>query len=129
MNRILKTTLLLFILATFALAADKLTVKQLQADPKKHDAKEITLVGRVDKFQQRTSKAGNEYFLFKLVDKADKKLMVNVYGQGEPAKPPKDGDVVQIKGTYRIEKKLGSRVFKNEIQVKSDDIKVIESAK
>lgn len=125
MNRALKTTFLLLILTTLALAADKLTVKQLQADTKKFDGKEITVTGVVDKFEQRKSKAGNDYFLFKLVDKADKRLMVNIYGQGKVAKPPKNGANVELKGNYKIEKKLGNRTFKNELQIKSDAIKVL----
>lgn len=123
MIRTLKTTLLLLILTTVALAADKLTVKQLQADTKKFDGKEIVVTGVVDKFEQRKSKAGNDYFLFKLVDKSDKKLMVNIYGQGKVATPPKNGANVELKGNYKVEKKLGNRTFKNELQIKPDAIK------
>jgi hypothetical protein len=125
MIRALKTTLFLLILATFAIAADKLTVKQLQAATKKFDGKEVVVTGVVDKFEQRKSKAGNDYFLFKLVDKADKKLVVNIYGQGKAVKPPKDGNLVELKGTYRTEKKVGNRTFKNEVQIKPDAIRVL----
>jgi DNA polymerase III alpha subunit len=122
-------TILLLLLATLALAADKLTVKQLQADTKKYDQKEITLTGKVDKFKQKTSRAGNAYFTFSLQDPADKKIDVNVYGQGKAEKPPKDGDLVEVKGTYRLEKNVGGNTFKNEIQIKPDAIKVLTPAK
>ena len=121
-----RATLHLFlILATLALAADKLTVKQLQADTKKYDGKEIVLTGKVDKFQQKTSRAKNEYFVFKLIDKADKKSIVNVYGQGKLEKAPKEGELVELKGTYRLEKTVGGNTFKNEIQIKLDGIKIL----
>ena len=121
-----RATLPLFlILATLALAADKLTVKQLQADTKKYDGKEIVLTGKVDKFQQKTSRAKNEYFVFKLIDKADKKSIVNVYGQGKLEKAPKEGELVELKGTYRLEKTVGGNTFKNEIQIKLDGIKIL----
>lgn len=130
MKQALKITLLFIALvASIAFAADKLTVKQLQKDAKKFDAKEITLVGKVDKFQQKTSKAGNDYFVFKLVDKDDKKALVNIYGQGKLEKPPKDGDSVELKGTYRVEKKIGTSTYKNELQVKPDQVKVVDPAK
>ncbi|MBC8064134.1 MAG: hypothetical protein H7Y17_04845 [Chlorobia bacterium] len=130
MKQALKITLLLIALVTsIALAADKLTVKQLQKEATKFDAKEVTLVGKVDKFQQKTSKAGNDYFVFKLVDKDDKKSTVNIYGQGKLEKPPKDGDSVELKGTYRVEKKIGNSTYKNELQVKPDQIKILGSAK
>jgi hypothetical protein len=118
-------TILFFLLATLALATDKLTVKQLQADAKKYDGKEIVLSGKVEKFQQKTSRAKNEYFVFKLIDKEDKKSIVNVYGQGKLEKFPKDGDLVELKGTYRLEKTVGGNTFKNEIQIKPDGIKVL----
>jgi DNA polymerase III alpha subunit (gram-positive type) len=125
MNRALKTALFLLVLTTLAFAADKLTVKQLQAAAKKFDGKEITVTGVVYKFEQRTSKAGNAYFIFKLADKADKKLVVNIYGQGKAAKLPKDGDQVELKGMYKLEKKVGNRNFKNELQIQRDAIKVL----
>ena len=127
--RAIKTILALFILTTLAFAIDKLTVKQLQADTKKYDNKEIILTGKVDQFKQRTSRAGNPYFTFKMVDKADKKIEVNVYGQGKPDKEPKNGDNVEVKGIYRIEKQFGGNTFKNEIQIKPQALNVLEPDK
>ena len=129
MNLKQSTVLIATLLLASVFAADKLTVKQLAQDPKKVDGKVITLIGKVDKFEQRTSKAGNDYFLFKLLDKLDKKATVNVYGQGKADKGLKNGDVVEIKGEYKIERKYGSRTYKNELQVKPEAIKVIEPAK
>ena len=120
---------LFLILSTLAFAIDKLTVKQLQADTKKYDNKEIILTGKVDQFKQRTSRAGNPYFTFKMVDKADKKIEVNVYGQGKPDKEPKNGDMVEVKGVYRVEKQFGGNTFKNEIQIKPQALNVLEPDK
>lgn len=129
MKRHLQSLFLFLILGCLAFAAEKLTVEQLLKDAKKFDGKEITLTGKVDKFQQKTSRAGNDYFVFKLVDKQDKKALVNVYGQGKPKKEPKNGDVVELKGMYRVEKKFGNSVYKNELQIKPEDIKTLEPAK
>lgn len=129
MKKVLKSILLITILATVALAVTKLSVKELQADTKKFDTKEVTITGVSDKFEQKTSKAGNDYFVFKLADKSDKKILVNIYGQGKVEKPPKDGSTLELKGTYRIEKKVGNRTFKNELQIKPDGIKVLQVAK
>jgi DNA polymerase III alpha subunit len=120
---------LFLILSTLAFAIDKLTVKQLQADTKKYDNKEIILTGKVDQFKQRTSRAGNPYFTFKMVDKADKKIEVNVYGQGKPDKEPKNGDMVEVKGIYRVEKQFAGNTFKNEIQIKPQALDIIEPPK
>lgn len=120
---------LFLILTTLAFAIDKLTVKQLQADTKKYDNKEIILTGKVDQFKQRTSRAGNPYFTFKMVDKSDKKIEVNVYGQGKPDKEPKNGDMVEVKGIYRIEKEFGGNKFKNEIQIKPQALDILEPDK
>ena len=120
---------LFLILSALAFAIDKLTVEQLQADTKKYDSKEIILTGKVDKFKQKTSRAGNSYFTFFMQDPADKKIQVNVYGQGVVEKPPKDGGVVEVKGTYRLEKVVAGNTFKNEIQIKPDAIKIVEPPK
>jgi len=77
----------------------------------------------VDKFVQRTSKAGNPYFLFKLIDKVDKNKVVNVYGQGKLEKEPKKDDLVEVTGKYFIETKSGDKTYKNELQTKAEQVK------
>ncbi|HRK23080.1 MAG TPA: hypothetical protein PLX06_14775, partial [Fimbriimonadaceae bacterium] len=60
-----------------------------------------------------TSRAGNKYFTFVLVQ--GDKAKVNVYSQGEAASDLKDGVNVKVIGIYKVEKKLGTMTFKNEI--------------
>lgn len=97
-----------------ALATDSPKIDELLTNGKKFDKKIVMVTGKVDKFEQKTSRAGNDYYVFKLVDN---KSIVNIYGQGKLAKPPKDGMVVQVTGFFQVEKKLGDRVFKNEIDL------------
>lgn len=119
----------LALIASVAFAADKMTVKELVADAKKFDGKPVTVSGLVDKFKQKTSKKGNDYFTFKLVDKGDKKKIVNLYGQGKPKVEVKDGQLLSVTGTYRLEKTVGNSTFKNEIQVKPDTVRILAQPK
>lgn len=119
----------LALIASVAFAADKMTVKELLVDAKKFDGKPVTVSGLVDKFKQKTSKKGNDYFTFKLVDKGDKKKIVNLYGQGKPKIEVKDGQLLSVTGTYRVEKTVGNSTFKNEIQVKPDTVRVLAQPK
>jgi len=104
----------LFALATLAQAAQTATVATLLKDGAKFDKKTVSVVGAVDKFQQRTSKAGNDYFVFRMKDAGK---YVSVYGQGKLPKPPKDGDKVKVKGRFAKEKTVGTRTYKNEVEV------------
>lgn len=117
--------LTLALIASVAFAADKMTVKELLADAKKFDGKPVTVSGLVDEFKQKTSKKGNDYFTFKLIDKGDKKKIVNLYGQGKPKVEVKDGQLLSVTGDYRLEKKVGTLTFKNEIQVKPDTVRIL----
>ncbi len=119
----------LALLSAVAFAADKLTVKELQAETKKFDGKEVAVTGNVESFKQKVSRAGNDYFTFKLVDKDDKKKLVNVFGHEKPKETLKDGQTLTVTGTFRLEKKVGDNTFKNEIQVQPEDIKILAQPK
>ena len=80
--------------------------------PAKYDGKAIVVKGRVKDLKAKTSKAGRDYYLFELVDG---KTTLKVYGGDKLAKPPKDGDKVTVTGRYAHERKVGDRVFKDEI--------------
>ncbi len=116
----LRKTITIFavaLLATLTFAQDKVTVKELRANVKKFDKKEISVSGRVENFKQKTSRTGNDYFTFLLVDKVDRTKAIHVYGLGKANKPLLTKDLVLVTGTFRTEKKVGDIVFKNEIQV------------
>lgn len=101
--------------AAVAVGADKVDLADLVKDPKKYDGKVLETTGKVADFKQKTSRAGNKYFTLTLIQGDAAK--VNVYSQGEAAKEIKDGVTAKVVGVYRIEKKLGTMVFKNEIDV------------
>lgn len=106
--------LILLLLSAFVLAAEKASVGSLLKDAAKFDNKAVVVTGKVDKFKARTSRSGNKYFTFELVDG---KEHVAVYGKGELKPEPKDGDKVEVTGMYAKERKVGSSTFKNEIDV------------
>lgn len=105
--------------AAFALAADKVAITDLLKDPAKYDGKAITLTGKVMKFKQKTSKAGNPYYNFKLVGKTDDDV-VNIYGRGKLEKELENETVVDVTGKFAKEKKVGTVTFKNEVDITKD---------
>lgn len=116
-NRILP--FLLLSVAAGASAAEKVTVKDIVKDGSKYDKKVVTTSGKVAKFEQRTSRAGNSYFVFEVVEEKDK-AKVNVYGRGKLDLKVQNGDKVEVTGYYRVEKKVGDQTFKNELEIKLD---------
>lgn len=83
-------------------------------DRAKLDGKVIEVVGYVNSFRARTSKAGNKYFTFKIVER---KSEVAAYGRGEAPKGVTNGAKVVAKGKFRKEKKIKDRTFLNEIEI------------
>ena len=105
--------------AVVAFAAEKVAITDLLKDASKYDAKAVTLTGKVMKFKQKTSKAGNPYYNFKLVGKTDDDV-VNIYGRGKSEKELEDGTVVEVTGKFAKEKKVGTVTYKNEIDITKD---------
>lgn len=121
-----------FAVSAIATAA-VLSADQLVSEAEKHDGKPVTVKGTVFKFQQKTSRAGNPYFTFRLKTKNEDNP-VNVYGRGKLGFEPKDGTKVELSGTFRKEKKVQSFVVKNEIDVTPKEgekpkVKVVEPGK
>ena len=103
---------LLLLLSSIAFCAENATIAELLKD-KKFDQKEVTVKGKVAKFLQKKSKAGDPYFLFKLTEKDQE---ISVFGHGE-LKGIKDGDKVTVVGEFAKARKSGSQTYKNEIDV------------
>ena len=101
-------------MACLAFAAGSLSVDALLKDSKKFDKKVVTVTGSVQKFEAKTSKRGNKYTVFKLKGSTAKSI-INVYLKGHLTKPVKNGDSVSVTGKWQVEKKMGTTVFKNEI--------------
>ncbi len=89
-------------------------VADLLKDGAKYDKKVVVVTGKVDDFKAKTSKAGNDYFTFTLLDGKDE---AHVYGFGKLSPEPKDGDKVKVTGKFRISKVLKGGEVKNEIDV------------
>lgn len=117
---------LVFGFSVLAFAIDKATVAEVLKDPAKFDDKVVTVTGKVTKFKQKTSKAGNPYYNFKLVGKGEEEL--SVYGRGKAEPAPEDGQMVEVTGKFAKEKKVGSVTYKNEIDVtkNADDKKTAD---
>lgn len=99
-------------MASLALAAGKISVSALSKDTDKFDGKPVEVEGKVSGFEQKTSKKGNKYFIFKM---KEGEASVSVYSHGEPNPAIKDGDKVSVQGIFRKEKKIGTFTVKNEI--------------
>lgn len=105
---------LLLLGSALVLAADKAKVVDLLDNPTKFDGKVVTVSGVVKKFKAKESKAGNKYFTFDVVEEDE---AVHIYGQGELATAPKNGDKVELTGKFVKLKKVGDLEFKNEIDI------------
>jgi hypothetical protein len=122
----MKRSLSLIVLAVAALAVAQpvtVTVADLLAKADAYHDKQVKTTGTVENFQQKTSRAGNDYFTFRISEgpKGQEKR-VNVYGHGKLEPKPENGVTATVTGLYRKEKKSGDIVFKNEIEAKPKDI-------
>lgn len=90
----------------------------LTSDLPKYDQKTVTVVGKIEKYEEKVAKASKKpYTVFTL---ADSKGKVNIYLRGRPENKLKDGDKVKVTGIYSKEKKIKESVFKNEIDATVD---------
>ncbi|HVL39717.1 MAG TPA: hypothetical protein VM328_10045 [Fimbriimonadaceae bacterium] len=114
MTRLLRNLIFAtFFAALPAVAGEALSVESVLAKAAELDGKAVTVTGKVLGFKQKTSRAGNAYFTFKLKGGKDEPL--NIYSQGKSEKEWKDGDLVVVDGIFRKEKKVQDFVVKNEI--------------
>ena len=88
------------------------TVAELTKDGAKFDRQLVTVTGKADAYRARTSKAGNPYFTFDLVE--DGKT-VHVFGYGALSPEPKDGAKVEVTGKFAATKRVGTSEIKNEV--------------
>lgn len=114
--------------AAAALADGPLSVSALLKSADKHDSREVFVKGKVSKFDQKTSRAGNKYFTLVLKEGDD---LLNVYSRGELKPAVKPGDTVEVRGVFRKEKKLRDFTVKNEVDAtemkdKSYGVKKVE---
>ena len=102
-------------LVVVAYAADAAKIADLVKKPESFDKKTVKVTGKVEKFKAKTSKAGNDYYVFDLTEGKEK---IAVYGRGKLEKAPKDGDKVEVEGKFEKEHKINEDYsVKNQVTV------------
>ena len=99
--------------AALAVRADLVTVKELLAQPDKWHGRPVVVSGGVAKLEPRTSQRGNAYYTFLLTDGLGS---VNVFAYGVPE--VKDGDRVQVEGTFLKVKRVGPYTYQNQVDAR-----------
>lgn len=88
------------------------TAAEVLAAREKFDGQAVRVVGKVSKYQAKTSRRGNPYTVF-TIEAGGAKL--SVYHQEHQAPAPKDGDTVEVTGVYEKERKVGSFTVKDQV--------------
>jgi hypothetical protein len=104
--------LLGFVYANLALADSDTTVENILGNRDLYDGKEVSVPGTVSNLKFKTSKAGNAYTTFSVVEKS--RHSINVYVRKHPKL--RNGEKVKVTGTYRKVKRVGRYTFYNEIE-------------
>lgn len=99
-------------LIAVSFAAEKVKVQDLLSKGAKYDGKVVTLVAPTVEFVQRRSVSGKPYFIFKV---GTPLKYVSVFSHGTCKFTPKTGQKIEATGEFKVERKLGSRTYKNEI--------------
>jgi hypothetical protein len=86
------------------------TIAAIQKDPDRFHKKLVQVEGKVNDYNEKTSKAGNAYTTFKLTQD-DQKISVFCYGHLKL----KNGDEVVVVGRYYKERQINQSTFRNEI--------------
>jgi DNA polymerase III alpha subunit len=90
------------------------TVAEIAKHPESFDQKTVTVVGTANQVDRRTSRRGNAYTTFRLIDRAES---VKVFTFGTP--DIKDGERVEVRGRFQRVKQVGSYTFHDEIDATS----------
>ncbi len=102
--------LALWTAGVLAARADLVTVKDLLAEPDKWHGRAVVVTGSVGKLEARTSQPGNPYYTFLLNDGM---ASLTVFSYGTPE--VKNGNRVQVEGTFLKVKRVGKYTFQNQV--------------
>lgn len=105
------------LIASLAMASQTAKIADVVKAPAKFDNKVLKVTGSVKMFKAKVSKGGDPYITFDLTDGKNK---IAVFAHGATAKPLKDGDKVEVEGTFATLKVLYKGTpreisFKNEL--------------
>ena len=102
--------LVLWATSTLPARADLVTIKDLLAEPDKWHGRAVVVNGSVGKLEPRTSQRGNPYYTFRLNDGMQS---MTVFSYGTPE--VRDGDRVQVEGTFLKVKRVGKYTLQNQV--------------
>ena len=100
----------LFAISALAVRADPVTLKELLAEPDKWHGRPVVVSGTVGKLEAKTSQRGNPYYTFLLTNGS---ASVTVFSYGTPE--IKDGNRVEVEGTFLKVKRVGKYTFQNQV--------------
>ena len=124
-DKIILAVLLAFVCISFipkivAAQAIKTSVSEILSNPDKYDGKMVKVEGRVQSLNFKTSKRGNQYTTFAVVDPSNNSLNVFSFGTLSINR----GDSVTVTGRYHKVKQVPPKyTFYNEIESTEDGVK------
>ncbi len=95
----------------------KTTIAEIIANPDMFDGKMVSVEGKVQYLNQKTSQKGNPYTTFR-ISQENKRLAVHSFGKLSL----KDGDYAKVVGRYQILKYSGQFYIKNEIETSDGSV-------
>ena len=111
---------ILFASTVVLASSQKLIVKQILKNPEKYDRKVVKVEGTVIRLKFKTSKKGNRYVTFSLMDEDGNTLKVFMWGYKKIKKEGiKNGDKAEVTGIFYKVKRVGKYRFYNEIDAKT----------
>jgi DNA polymerase III alpha subunit len=105
--------LVVLLLSVAAGEAANETIKNILADPTRHDGQAVTLDGTIAYLDARVSKKGNPYYTFKLDDGSGR---LTVFSFGEPPCPARSR--VTVDGQFRRVKQQSGHTFRDQIDAR-----------
>ncbi len=86
-------------------------VGDILSRPQAFDGQEVVVAGTASAVDPRTSRKGNDYCTFRLLDETG---ALKVFSWGKPAVLP--GDRIEVRGKFQRERRVGRYTFTNEIE-------------
>lgn len=115
-----KAGIILFISSILFASSQKTTIKEILNNPDKYDHKIVDVEGKVIKLKLKTSRKGNKYATFSLMDEEHNTLKVFIWGHKEIKEEGiKNEDKVEVVGTFQKVKYVGKYRFYKEIEAES----------
>jgi hypothetical protein len=96
-----------------AWAQSQVAIRDLLAEPDRWHGRPVAVAGTVTGLEPRVSGRGNPYFTFIL--RAEGAAMT-VFSYGSPQ--VRDGDRVQVEGTFLKVKRVGLHTFQNQVEAR-----------